>query len=409
MANQNKRLLFIDALRGVGALMVLFFHVPHHVDDTSKLDLKYLIALPLDFGYLGVTLFLVVSGFCIHLTAAKSIAVKGDKGFSWRSFWKRRFHRLYPPYFITILFSLLLTYFGMMLVSEKVSPLPGYNVKTDLLLHIFMLHNLFSLYCFGFAIGNGALWSLGLEEQLYALYAAYLWVRRRMSAMYVLGLVLLTTLAWLFFVVPLGPSVPDAGHRWYWLMWPFSYWFYWVLGAVAAEAYKGACRLPRWCSSPRAALLLCLCAVAISHPTLGRVTEGHFILSLDPSGRLGALLNNLTTLSDPLFASCFFVLVNYGVKKEAARHQFGRLVRALGLVGVMSYSLYLIHQPLIFLLEAIVKWEKSPGKFVLRYLIFVPVALATAWVFYLLVERRFLNRRPPAERAIVPEALRATS
>src|SRR5438034_621967 len=64
----------------------------------------------LGFGYLGVPLFFVISGFCIHLPQARLLAARGPAGASpaWRRFFAGRFWRLYPPYLAAIALAFLL-------------------------------------------------------------------------------------------------------------------------------------------------------------------------------------------------------------------------------------------------------------------------------------------------------------
>src|SRR2546428_2282337 len=104
-AIDRQRLRSVDALRGLAALAVLFTHVPHL--ETLPLCGRRLLFLPFDYGRQGVTLFLVISGFCIHLTVAKKLAGGQGVACNWAAFWRRRFHRLYPPYLAAIAVSLL--------------------------------------------------------------------------------------------------------------------------------------------------------------------------------------------------------------------------------------------------------------------------------------------------------------
>ena len=73
------RLVCIDVLRGVAALAVLLHHIPHQAQDISPRLARYLF-LPFDFGYVGVSLFLVLSGFCIHLAGAVASFPKESSG-----------------------------------------------------------------------------------------------------------------------------------------------------------------------------------------------------------------------------------------------------------------------------------------------------------------------------------------
>ena len=93
----------VDQLRGLAALAV----VACHLSVSAYLRAPNLDGGPwpwlrmiLGFGYLGVPLFFVISGFCIHLPYARALA--GDREDAalpdWRRFFARRFWRLYPPY-----------------------------------------------------------------------------------------------------------------------------------------------------------------------------------------------------------------------------------------------------------------------------------------------------------------------
>src|SRR5688572_12946641 len=100
----NKRLLFIDYIRGFAILGVFVFH-GLTVDDrllfsgwTRDFSNSYKnLLLPFNLGWLGVAVFFVVSGFCIHISFQQ-------QGRNWRGFLIRRFFRLFPPYLVALLF-----------------------------------------------------------------------------------------------------------------------------------------------------------------------------------------------------------------------------------------------------------------------------------------------------------------
>src|SRR5690242_13750888 len=92
------RLLSVDVLRGLAAMAVVLTHIQHY-SHGGRLDLRFFLVLPLEIvGNMGVPLFIVLSGFCIHLGVAKRMGRTGVIKADWASFWKRRFRRLYPPY-----------------------------------------------------------------------------------------------------------------------------------------------------------------------------------------------------------------------------------------------------------------------------------------------------------------------
>src|ERR1041384_8491534 len=104
---QTTRLRSVDALRGIAAMGVVLYHA---IDKSDKVlpanSLRYpmkFIQLVSSFGYIGVFLFFVISGFCIHLQWARSKAAGVEPEIRFIPFWKRRIRRLYPPYLIALL------------------------------------------------------------------------------------------------------------------------------------------------------------------------------------------------------------------------------------------------------------------------------------------------------------------
>jgi peptidoglycan/LPS O-acetylase OafA/YrhL len=382
------RLLSVDILRALAALAVLLHHVPREAEDLSPRLRKYLF-LPFDFGYVGVILFLVLSGFCIHLAAARRAAA--GRGFvaDWGRFWRRRIYRLYPSYLAAIVFSMAV----YSVVGRKV-----YNgdwLGWDLVLHLLLVHNLFRDYCLGLA--NGPFWTLGLEEQLYALYALYIALRQRFRLLTVILIAAAVSLAWqLGFRLAFGPDdwaadYPTMGEPplalGRWLQWPFGFWLAWVLGAVAAEGYVGLARLPGWCFSYRSALLAVLVGFAFAPINIWR---DRVIVAFLPDVRVFA--DALTGLSPLAFALSAFVLLNRWVREEQGKAFRDPISRILGWVGVMSYSLYLTHSPSLVLLETILPFGDTLGATVARYAVYPGACIALAAGFFWLVERHFLTR-----------------
>src|SRR5262249_42805218 len=111
----GSRLVSIDALRGAAALGVVFYHaiqqtrnaIPANVLKWPALFIQSLSS----FGYIGVFLFFVISGFCIHLQWTKTQATGNNETIKFGAFWKRRIRRLYPPYLIAFGFYLLFAAF----------------------------------------------------------------------------------------------------------------------------------------------------------------------------------------------------------------------------------------------------------------------------------------------------------
>src|ERR1043165_6232622 len=92
MVTPPTRLRGIDALRGIAALGVVFYHA---VDQGDKVLPQNLLQYPVrlvqfasSFGYISVFLFFVISGFCIHLQWAKAKAAGAEPELCLGPFWK---------------------------------------------------------------------------------------------------------------------------------------------------------------------------------------------------------------------------------------------------------------------------------------------------------------------------------
>ena len=149
------RFLELDALRGLAVLAVILFHystrynqVFGHLRQPFPLDFKY--------GYFGVNLFFIISGFVIFMTIENTTKI--------RVFVFKRFARLYPAYW----FSALLTFTIVRLVA-----LPGQFISRQVLLVNLSMFQGF----FGIQDVDGAYWSLAMELAFYLLIAVAAWFK----------------------------------------------------------------------------------------------------------------------------------------------------------------------------------------------------------------------------------------
>ena len=362
------RLISIDALRGVAALGVVLYHAVLQTTGALPNNLFQWpvkgIQLLSSFGYIGVFLFFVISGFCIHLQWARARVKTAEPEIQFGSFWKRRLRRLYPPYLIAL--ALFLT---MAAFSTGID-LTHFFVY-DLVMHLLMLHNLDPATCYSI---NGVFWTLAIEEQLYLAYFLLLFLRKRWGWGPTLAICLLSRVGWFYFshvvwlATGVGIPVPEAA---------LSHWFTWALGAIAVEAWFGLVKLPRWCSN------FWIGAVAV---VLGSATS-----DLLPHLSKDTSLHNISwLLMHPILGFGFFVLVNCAVgwerrrvSKPAVQSSRSRripvLVSAAATLGLFSYSLYLTHELVIMQ-----SWRfPTPLPPILHTLLFlVPLTVIFAWIFF---------------------------
>ncbi len=319
------RLQSIDALRGIAALGVILYHsvlqITNAVPDNFFRWPVKLLQFVSSFGYIGVFLFFVISGFCIHLQWAKSRANQQLRPIQFRSFWKRRIRRLYPPYLIA---------FALFMIMAALTT--GINVTHffiyDVVMHLFMLHNLDPNTCYSI---NGVFWTLAIEEQLYLAYFLLLFLRTRWGWGPTLAVCALARVLWFlcshaaWITAGKGIPVPEAAA---------SHWFTWALGAIAVEAAFGLVRLPKWCRNLwiGAAAIVVASAISVILPVTQKDTLAHDLAWM---------------LMHPAWGLGFFIVVNRAVRAEhswLSKLRRPRIVTAAATVGVFSYSLYLTHE-----------------------------------------------------------------
>lgn len=364
------RLRGIDALRGGAALGVVLYHeVGAKPYPQSKALWNWLFApvwAASSFGYAGVFLFFVISGFCIHLQWAKRRLVEEDVRLEFKPFWKRRLWRLYPPYLIALAIYLIVSGFT---TEFRVSALYIW----DLILHLLMIHNLDARTTYSI---NGVFWTLAIEEQLYLAYFLLLFLRNRFGWRRTLLICAATRVGWLVVVWgvhrSVGLNLPLSEGA-------ASHWFTWALGALAVEGALGVVSLPRWCCRASIGVLALLSAVGLTQ-----------ILPLLESHRV--LHDSAWLVLHPLWGAAFFVVVNclVGAEKEwRQRLRTPAMVRALAFVGLFSYSLYLTHE--LVLMEAYRFERLGLSDTFVAIAIMTPATVLFAWIFSICCERPFLT------------------
>lgn len=337
------------------------------------------------FGWSGVGLFLVLSGFSIHFRWAASDFPHHE--FTARAFARRRFFRLYPTYLAAVVVALLVaaTFGGSAapewLFADGTVPVTVLIATQVLLIGANVVH-------VGYV---GVAWSLALELQLYVMYASLVRRLRAIGVWRVVLTALAISIAWrigaelLTRSLPMGQFFPDGSTselgRLLYAQLP-SRAFEWLLGVLAAEWYFGRAWLPGQRQTVALAVALPVCAAVIFRHPLGAASlNGHRFMLTD-------------VVLDPLVGVGYLAVLASLIRGEAALLRqpiLGRLVTIAGSVGIFSYSLYLIH-PEMMELGARLGGELGLGA-VAGELLDWGVAVLGAWVLYLLVERWFIDKR----------------
>jgi peptidoglycan/LPS O-acetylase OafA/YrhL len=344
----------IDGLRAVAVVSVVIYHL----NETF-----------LSGGFVGVDIFFVISGYLITKLIVSELSTTHT--FSFKNFYLRRVRRLFPALFFTFLFSLLLAYkifspqhlanFGESVVYATTS-LSNFLFWSQS--SYFDQQNLFKPLLHT--------WSLSIEEQFYLVWPAllfflFLYAKKRFLPIALLFIGACSLLLNLYFLynaeemlsmfMPESESSLDIRSTMFYLL-PFRV-FEFVIGAIIvwAPSYKNIYR------RDEILFLIGFAAIGYSLFIFNGETIFPYFNALWPS--VGAAL---IIVSGP-------------------NHAFSGLLRNKAMVGIglISYSLYLIHWPIIVFYNY---WKSSQLGSV-DYLLIAVASTLLAVFMYRFVEQPF--------------------
>lgn len=363
LSNKTTHYLALDGLRGVAALMVVWYHI-FEAFATSPLDQT------VNHGYLAVDFFFLLSGFVMSHAYDKQWGRMTLGGFI-----RKRLIRLHPMVIVSAVLGGLMFY-TQATPTQPLHLVPLSMVLLSVMLNILLIPSLPSFEIRGYTEIfplNGPTWSLFYEYIGSLLYALVL---RRLSTI-ALSVVVALSAIWLGYEVLVHSPWGYAGAGWsfadggFWgglarLMCSFS------LGLLMARLHRPK-YLP-WGFAVAALALIILLAM----PRIG--------------GEGAMWQNGLYELVCILVI--FPILLYLGASSSSSRERVRGLYTYL---GKLSYPLYIIHYPFIYLYIA---WVKNHGlNFVDSLpgalgLFFGCIALATT-LLYLYDEplRKYLSKR----------------
>lgn len=148
------RLDFLDALRGLAAFYVIIYHMML-LPEPDLVPPRWL-SLVAHNGGMGVTLFFVVSAFSLYYT----MPLRQREPMPWASFFIHRFFRIAPLFYLWILLSM---------VRDKISFDVGHGLG-EIVASATFVFNLLPQQQEGFVWAG---WTIGIEMAFYAVFPLY--------------------------------------------------------------------------------------------------------------------------------------------------------------------------------------------------------------------------------------------
>ncbi len=366
MKSSQTRLNSIDALRGLAALTIVFYHARSMLwiglDQTWKRYglsadinawLGYATA-PLYFGGLAVELFFVLSGYCIHRRGAQNLATNPNAQLNLKQFAFRRLWRLYPTYFVALCITALVDTYVRAYHPMQVR-LGQDNSFFAFCMSLLSLQGL-AAPTFG---SNTVFWTLALELHLYAVYPLLYYISRKHGPIKALGVTWVASLIYVLvdMLLDMSNMFPYGGSGGPIFL---PYWFTWAFGFYIAEVEAGRASLPKkfWLIAVIGAIL----AVPIS------------MLRLWDLARFSSTL-------------AFGGLVYWSITPKGNYFWSFSLGRFLAGIGLFSYSLYAVHRPCLLMFKVTVAPTEQQFINLIPTLIGAMIAMIAAWFLFILVEQ----------------------
>lgn len=379
----------LDGLRGVAILLVIAFHVGVALGPlaTGRGLADRVLLRAYDLGWSGVDLFFVLSGFLI--TGILLDAKSGAHYF--RSFYARRFLRIFPAYYAFLLVLLALALLGP--PSGRTLMDIGNFPRDQWYYWTYTFDFLLSLPALTPSAGLPAqihLWSLAVEEQFYIVWPLVVFAAsRRVLPWLCLALIVVALALRVYFAAQAHGALGEQS--------VYVYYF----APTRIDGLAAGALLACIVRSQITAGVLARSAAAVGLGALAGLTAIYVY-----TGEFGVLRflrtpeTYASTIGFTLVAGLFVAVLALALVYRSAAPVRGMLgSRALTAIGRYSYAIYLIHA-LVIQVYALILLRRGGlptlmGSYVPALLastaLMTAISFAIAWASWHLFEERFLR------------------
>jgi peptidoglycan/LPS O-acetylase OafA/YrhL len=345
-AGRDGKLPFIHGLRGFASMAVAIFHCY----DSTPVSAQVAATMPavidrvVNFGFLGVDMFFVISGFVIALTLYKRLSSIGE----WGRFFVRRQLRLDPPYWTAIVLTIVSAVAVNRVNAGTGAPVPS---ASDVVAHLFYIQDFL-----GIKQIVGVFWTLCFEVQFYLFFGV---------------------------TILLLAKSKRSGRAFGWLMLPL-----YVLSILCfwdVVPFPRGLFIPRWFEFFTGVVLFMYWRAQLNRTVLG-VYLGVLLAALLISPQIHRNEAIVTLVSLLLISLMFlFAVETRGMKTWLA-------APLLRYFGNISYSLYLMHAVVgIRFLKLLVHPQSSASYAWFMFAVGLLLSIAASDLMFRFIERPSMN------------------
>ncbi len=342
--DKKRNLNLVQLLRGIASLLVVLMHATVNAKDIWKLNF---LGGFFSFGGAGVDIFFVLSGFIITYTSMSLLR----NSINFRKFFKRRFVRIFPVYWI-----IGAVFLAIQIVLPAFYNTPFTKTQGNLIRTFFLFPEHEML--------NGVSWTLSYELFFYMLFSLSFLIKKKniLTAFYVFYVLSIIFLPFIY------PGLYD------------QLWSRFVFYPMNIEFFMGI-------------------AAALIIPRISLKTSVVFLIT----GALafitaGVFANNGYYLFDNLFNRVvIFGIPSFFIVAAIVRWELGNnfsIHNLLLRLGEASYSLYLIHLPLLIAMFKIAARLNITNAYILNFILFTVICILCiiSLIFYKIVEKPMIDK-----------------
>ena len=333
------RLAFIDALKAIASQLIVLHHLAFYgpMSDVANELAPALFSWLSQDARIAVQVFLVIGGFL----AAKALAPAGKlTNAAPLALLKKRYLKLVIPYLAAVLLSIACAAIARSLIDHESIPNPP--TAWQMLAHIALLQSILD-----FDSLSAGVWYIAIDFQLFALLLATLWLARSAGGVATqrLGMLLVSTLA----LASLLYFNRDSN----WDNWALYFFGAYALGTLSY-----------WISETERPYALLLMAFVVAA-----------VLLVDFRSRIAVALLAALAL---------------GIARRSGFLESWPKGKVLAYLGKISYSVFLVHFPVVLVINAVVTKiaPQSPAVNALGIVFAWAASVAVGAVFYRLIESR---------------------